>query len=132
MRQSSQKNRKAFWLLFALIQLSTIPLQVYFSWLMCIPVGLVLGFAFRNKIGSPFVAGFIAFSLQWIAYAAYRDAQNDSLLAARISTLFGLPDNPIYSIVLTGILGGIFMGSMVLSGFLFGKLIAPKADKGYY
>ncbi len=100
--------------------------------MLCIPIGLALGIAFRNRIVRPFLAGFIAFSLQWIAYAAYCDAQNDSLLAARVSALFGLPANPIYSIVLTGILGGLFMGSLVLSGYLFGKWIDPKTEKRYY
>jgi hypothetical protein len=132
MRRSSQKSRLAFWLLIGLIQLLTIPFQGYVGWWTCIPIGLVLGFVFRNKINRPFLAGFLALSLQWLAYALYRDIQNDSLLSERISMLFGLPANREYALMLTALLGGIFMGSLLQTGYFFGKLIAPKLEKGYY
>jgi len=132
MRQSSQKSRAAFWMLIGLIQLLTIPFQGYVGWWTCIPIGLVLGYFFRNKINRPFLAGFLALSLQWLVYATYCDIQNDSLLSARISLLFGLPANRMYAIILTALLGGIFMGSVLQTGYFFGKLIAPKSEKGYY
>jgi len=132
MRQSSRKNKLAFWSLVVLVQLITIPLQVFLGWWICIPTGLILGFAFRNKVRRPFLAGFLALSLQWSAYALYRDILNESLLSGRISQLFGLPANSTYALIITGLLGGILMGSLLLTGSLFGKWVAPKVDKGYY
>ena len=132
MRRSSRKNRMAFWLLVALIQLSTIPLQIYFGWASCIPIGLVLGFIFRNRINRPFLAGFLSLFLQWTAYAFYLDLQNDSLLSLRIARLLSLPESHYYPILITGILGGLLMGSLVLSGCLFGKIIASSSKSEYY
>jgi len=132
MRQSSRRNRLAFWSLLALIQLITIPLQLIIGWGICIPTGLILGFTFCNKIQRPFLAGFLGLSLQWSAYALYRDMLNESLLSARIAQLFGFSAHPIYALLLTGIIGGIMMGSLLLTGSLFGKWVAPKAEKKYY
>jgi len=132
MRRSSQKSRLAFWLLIGLIQLLTIPFQGYVGWWTCIPIGLVLGFVFRNKINRPFLAGFLALSLQWLAYALYRDIQNDSILSLRISRLLNLPESNYYPILITGILGGLLMGSLVLSGYLLGKIVAPTSKAEYY
>jgi hypothetical protein len=132
MRRSSQKSRLAFWLLIGLIQLLTIPFQGYVGWWTCIPIGLVLGFVFRNKINRPFLAGFLSLFLQWTAYAFYLDMQNDSILSLRISRLLNLPESNYYPILITGILGGLLMGSLVLSGYLLGKIVAPTSKAEYY
>jgi hypothetical protein len=132
MRRSSQKSRLAFWLLIGLIQLLTIPFQGYVGWWTCIPIGLVLGFVFRNKINRPFLAGFLSLFLQWTAYAFYLDMQNDSILSLRISRLLNLPESNYYPILITGILGGLLMGSLVLSGYLLGKIVASTSKAEYH
>lgn len=127
MRRSSQKCRLAFWLLIGLIQLLTIPFQGYVGWWTCIPIGLVLGFVFRNKINRPYLAGFLSLFLQWTAYAFYLDMQNDSILSLRIARLLNLPESKYYPILISGLLGGLLMGFLVLSGYLLGKSISQKS-----
>jgi hypothetical protein len=58
--------------------------------------------------------------------------QNDSILSLRISRLLNLPESNYYPILITGILGGLLMGSLVLSGYLLGKIVASTSKAEYH
>ena len=129
---SRKKSRSAFWILLLCGAFLTIPMQLFGPWWVIVPFGCMLGFLFRDKVAMPFLAGFLALLFQWNVVAYLLDASNNSILSQRIAVLLSLPGGSNSVILLTGILGGLLMGSAQLSGSLFGKLFFPKANNNYY
>jgi len=107
-------------------------MQLFLPWWVIVLFGCMLGFIFRDKVAMPFLAGFLALLFQWNIVAYLLDASNNSILSQRIAVLLSLPGGSNSVILLTGILGGLLMGSAQLSGSLFGKLFFPKANNNYY
>jgi len=109
-------NKGIFWLHALIIGVSTLPFEVYFRWWSIIPLGLVYGFMFTSKISTPFWLGFVSIFIQWTVYAAFLDYHNEGILSQRIIKLFPLPQHSIILVLVTGLIGGLFMGFTILSG----------------
>jgi hypothetical protein len=131
-RLSRKKNKSAFLLLVLCGAFGTLPLQIYFPWWSIVPYAFILGFVFRNKVTMPFLAGFIALFLQWSLVALLADIDNASILSHRIAALLTLPGGNGAVISLTGFMGGVLMGSIQLSGSLFGKMFWSDSENSYY
>jgi hypothetical protein len=131
-RLSRKKNKSAFLLLVLCGAFGTLPLQIYFPWWSIVPYAFMLGFVFRNKVSMPFLAGFIALFLQWSFVALLRDMENASILSLRIAALLSLPGGNVAVVALTGLMGGVLMGSIQLSGSLFGRIFRSESENSYY
>jgi hypothetical protein len=112
--------------------LGTLPLQIYFPWWSIVAYAFMLGFVFRNKVAMPFLAGFIALFLQWSLVALLRDIDNSSILSLRIAALLSLPGGNSTVVALTGLMGGVLMGSIQLTGCLFGRIFRSGSENSYY
>ena len=119
-------NKGIFWLHALIIGLLTLPFEMYFRWWSIIPIGLFYGFVFMSKISTPFLLGFVSIFIQWTVYAAFLDYRNEGILSQRIIKLFPLPQHSIVLVLVTGLIGGLFMGFTVLSGNRIRALIGQQ------
>ena len=101
---------------------------MYFRWWSIIPIGLFYGFVFMSKISTPFLLGFVSIFIQWTVYAAFLDYRNEGILSQRIIKLFPLPQHSIVLVLVTGLIGGLFMGFTVLSGNRIRALIGQQKN----
>jgi hypothetical protein len=80
---------------------------------------LVLG----KKSGQAFLSGFGAMFFLWVALALIKSIPNDNILANRVVQLFPLPNNWIWVLAITGVIGGLVGGMAALSGVLVKKIL---------
>ena len=75
--------------------------------------------------------GFLGGGLLWMTYAWLIDVQTESILSEKIVKLFPF-DDPIFLLVLTGLLGAIAGALGALSGNSFRQLFMKKKQKSFY
>ena len=89
-------------------------------WIIAIlAFGVVIGM--RLRTGAGFLVGFAGVFLAWAVYAGWIDAQNNSVLSARVGALFGAL-SPVLMILLTGLIGGLVGGLAGMTGALAARM----------
>ncbi|WP_258097987.1 hypothetical protein [Marinoscillum pacificum] len=104
---------------------------LYLPWWSLIVVAFLVGFGIPGNGINQFIAGFLGGGLLWMTYAWLIDVQTESILSEKIVKLFPL-DDPIFLLVLTGLLGAIAGALGALSGNSFRQLFMKKKQKSFY
>lgn len=78
----------------------------FLPWWCCGILACIIAYAFRLKPWGGLFAGFIGVALAWGVMAYLLDAQNQSILSARIGTLF-MGMSSMALILFTAIIGGL-------------------------
>jgi len=95
---------------------------LYLPWWGIAVAAFITALLIYQKSGKAFLAGFIGLLLLWSGLALWIDIKNESILSARISQLFGIGNNSLLLIVITGIVGGFVAGFAAMTGsFLRGS-----------
>jgi|GEM_PF-147730 hypothetical protein len=76
--------------------------------------------------GRAFWSGFGAVFIVWAVFALLKSIPNDNILAGRVVQLFPLPNNWLWLLLVTAIIGGLVGGMGALSGVLLKKAVTNK------
>lgn len=94
-------------------------------WVVAIAAFLAALFVGKTPTQS-FLSGFAAIFIGWTVLALFKSIPNDHILASRVVKLFPLPDNWIWLLALTALIGGIVGGMSALSGVLLKRAFTNK------
>jgi hypothetical protein len=90
-------------------------LQNVFAWWVVVLAAFLINFIIYTKGLSSFISGFLGIGLLWFITALITDINTDSILTAKVATIFSLP-GPGLMILVTAIIGGLAGGFGGLSG----------------
>lgn len=85
-------------------------ISLFLPWWSVMVAGLITAFLIPLKKRAVFLIPFLAVALLWIIQSWLLSSANDFTLAKKIATLLPLGGNPIFLILVTGIIGGIAAG----------------------
>jgi hypothetical protein len=89
-------------------------------WVVAIAAFLAAFFIGKTPRGS-FWSGFAAVFIGWTVLALFKSIPNDHILASRVVQLFPLPNNWLYLLAITALIGGLVGGMASLSGVYLKK-----------
>lgn len=89
---------------------------LYFPWWSIAIVAFIVSVIIPQKPGPAFLCGFIALFLLWGGLAYWISANNDHVLAHRVSLLILKNDSPLLLIVVTALIGAVVGGLAALTG----------------
>lgn len=125
---------KSTYYILSLLLLGAI-LQYFFPWWTMPLAAALLAVAFRLLPGQAFLAALLGAALLWGGYAAYLNALNEGILAARMGGLFGGLGAGMM-VALTALFGGLFgalggwVGSLANQALFSSDKLAAKAKGG--
>ncbi len=96
----------------------------FLPWWSIMLAALIVSAIVRLRKASTFIVPFLAIALLWIVQAWLLSSPNDFILANKISVLFGIGENAILLILITGIVGGIASGTAALLGNQLGAIFS--------
>lgn len=120
------------------IKIVLIIVAAYFSemfiptwWGFCIPTALICFFfserpkrkfvSEKNKaFDHHFLSGFIGITLLWLAFAFWKDYENQSILSNRISEMIFSFRSPYFVMALSALIGGLIGGMAGMTGGFLG------------
>jgi hypothetical protein len=89
---------------------------LYLPWWGIALASFVVALLVHQKAWKAFLSGFAGLLLLWGGLAEWIDLKNNSLLSARIAELFGIGNQSLLLVLLTGFIGGLVAGFAALSG----------------
>jgi hypothetical protein len=105
-------------MLFLIILVLVFAGSYFLPWWAAAVIAFIAALMFGGKAGKGFLSGFGAVFVAWTILALMKSIPNDNILASRMVHLFPLPDNWIWVLVVTAIIGGLVGGISALSGAL--------------
>jgi len=105
-------------MLFLIILVLVFAGSFFLPWWAAAVIAFIAAVIFGGKAGKGFLSGFGAVFLAWTILALMKSIPNKNILAGRVVQLFPLPNNWIWVLVVTAIIGGIVGGMSALSGAL--------------
>jgi hypothetical protein len=88
----------------------------YFPWWCIAIAAFIVAVVIPVKPFFSFLIGFLSLFFLWVILASYISADNENLLAHRISPIILKTDSPFLLILLTGLIGGLVAGFAALAG----------------
>jgi hypothetical protein len=89
---------------------------LYLPWWSIAVIAFVIAVIIPQKPGISFIAGFLALFLLWGILAWFLSANNDHLLAHKVSVIMLKIDSPFALIILTALIGAIVAAFAALAG----------------
>ena len=112
-------------MLFLIILVLSFAGSFFLPWWVAAVIAFIAALIIGGKGGKVFLSGFGAIFIAWTILALMKSIPNENILAGRVVQLFPLPNNWIWVLVVTAVIGGIVGGMAALSGALlknaFGK-----------
>ena len=112
-------------MLFLVILILSFASGYFLPWWVVAIAAFTGAFLIGKTPGQSFLSGFAAVVIDWTVLALFKSLPNDNILARRVVHLFPLPDNWIWLLVITALIGGIVGGMAALSGVLLKKAFVP-------
>jgi len=107
-------------------------MELFLPWWSIALAAFIVNLWIPTKGLNAFLSGFLGIGLLWLVYAGLLNSDTSSIMAERISGIFGL-GNPILMITITGLAGGLVGGFAALSGSQFRRIFMKEEPKrGYY
>ncbi|HVW98800.1 MAG TPA: hypothetical protein VHA56_22725 [Mucilaginibacter sp.] len=104
-------------MLFFIILILTFASGYFLPWWVVAIAAFLPAFFIGKTPGKSFLAGFSAIFIVWTVLALFKSIPNDNILAARVATLFQLP-NWVLLLLITALIGGLVGGMAAMSGVL--------------
>ena len=101
---------------FLLILLFSFLTCLYFPWWSIAIVAFIIAILTPQRPGASFVSGFVALFLLWGFLSYWISANNEHILAHRISLLILKNDSPFLLIIITALIGALVGGLAALTG----------------
>ncbi|MFI5139485.1 MAG: hypothetical protein ACHQIM_16815 [Sphingobacteriales bacterium] len=108
-------------MLFLIILILSIAGSSLLPWWAIAVIAFFASFFIGKKPGRSFLSGFGAVFIAWVVLALFKSIPNEHILADRVVQLFPLPNNWIWLLLVTGLIGGLVGGMAALSGGLMKK-----------
>jgi hypothetical protein len=89
---------------------------LWFAWWVIAVIAFLVALLVHQRAWKAFLAGFLGLFLLWGVLAEWIDAENGSILSARIAVLLPLGGNSLLLVLITGIIGGLVAGFAAMSG----------------
>ncbi len=105
-------------MLFLIILVLSFAGSFFLPWWMVAVIAFIVALIYGGKPGKSFLSGFSAIFVAWTILALMKSIPNDNILAGRVVQLFPLPNNWIWVLVVTAVIGGVVGGMSALSGSL--------------
>lgn len=105
-------------MLFLIILILSFAGSFFLPWWAAAIIAFIMALIFGGNAGKAFLSGFGAIFVAWTILALMKSIPNDNILAGRVVQLFPLPNNWIWLLVVTAVIGGIVGGMSALSGAL--------------
>lgn len=105
-------------MLFLIILILSFAGSYFLPWWAAAIIAFLAAMVIGGKPGKAFLSGFAALFVGWTILALMKSIPNDNILAGRVVQLFPLPNNWIWVLVVTAVIGGIAGGMSALSGAL--------------
>ena len=111
-------------MLFLIILILSFASGYFLPWWVVAIAAFLAAFFIGKTPGQSFLSGFTAVFIVWTVLALFKSIPNDNILAGRVVQLFPLPNNWIWLLVITALIGGIVGGMAALSGVLLKRAFA--------
>jgi hypothetical protein len=108
-------------MLFLIILILSLVCGFFLPWWVAAIVAFLVAFFIGKTSLQAFCSGFAAIFIVWTALALLKSLPNENILAGRVVQLFPLPDNWIWLLIVTSLVGGLVGGMGALSGILLKK-----------
>src|ERR1700733_13790734 len=105
-------------MLFLIILIMSFAGSFFLPWWAAAIIAFLAALVIDTGAGKGFLSGFGALFVAWTILALIKSIPNDNILAGRVVQLFPLPNNWIWVLVVTAVIGGIVGGLSALSGAL--------------
>jgi hypothetical protein len=105
-------------MLFLVILVLSFAGSYFLPWWAVAVIAFLAALFIDTGAGKAFLSGFAAFFVAWTVLALLKSIPNDNILAGMVVQLFPLPNNWIWVLVVTAVIGGIVGGLSALSGAL--------------
>jgi len=105
-------------------------LQKFLPPLVVMPCAALAVIFTQNKHSSAFLGGFVAVSILWMYKAMVIDIHTKSVLSLKVAAVLGFRD-PVWLILLTGLVGGLLGGFGAMSGQHIILLFRKKTESVY-
>ena len=113
-------------MLFLIILALSFSSSFFLPWWMVAVIAFIAALIYGGRPGKAFLSGFGAIFIAWTILALMKSIPNDNMLAGRVVQLFPLPNNWIWVLVVTAVIGGIVGGMSALSGALIRHVLTKK------
>ena len=101
---------------FLLTALLSFVAGLYFPWWSIAIAAFFVALLIHQKAGMAFASAFLAMLLLWSGLAWWINVKNDNILSLKIAELFGIGDNTLLLVLMTGLVGGLVAGLAAMSG----------------
>ena len=105
-------------MLFLIILILSFASGYFLPWWVVAIAAFLAAFFVGKTSAQSFWSGFAAVFIVWTVLALFKSIPNDNILAGRVVQLFPLPNNWIWLLILTALIGGLVGGMAALSGVL--------------
>ena len=89
---------------------------LFLPWWGIAIAALLVALIVNQSAGKAFLSGFLGVMLLWQGLAWWINMNNQGVLAKKIALVLPLGGNPVYLILVTGIVGGLVAGFAAMSG----------------
>jgi hypothetical protein len=110
-------------MLFLIILILSFVCGFFLPWWVAVIVAFLAAFFIGKTSMRSFWSGFAAIFVVWAALALLKSIPNENILAGRVVQLFPLPNNWIWLLFVTALVGGLVGGIGALSGILLKKAL---------
>lgn len=94
---------------------------LFLPWWGIAIASLLVAIIVNQHPGKAFLSGFLGVMLLWQGLAGWININNQGVLAKKIALILPLGGNPLYLIMVTGIVGGLVAGFAAMSGSFLRK-----------
>ena len=94
---------------------------LFLPWWGIAIASLLVAVIVNQSPGKAFLSGFLGVMLLWQGLASWINMNNQGVLAKKIALVLPLGGNPLYLILVTGIVGGLVSGFAAMSGSFLRK-----------
>jgi len=105
-------------MLFLIVLILSFASGYFLPWWVVAIAAFLAAFFIGKTPGQSFWSGFAAIFIGWTVLALFKSIPNDHILASRVVQLFPLPNNWIWLLAVTALIGGLVGGMSALSGVL--------------
>jgi len=109
-------------MLFLIVLILSFASSFFLPWWVVAIAAFLAALLIGKTSGQSFWSGFGAVFIVWTALALLKSVPNENILASRVVQLFPLPNNWIWVLLITALIGGLVGGMGALSGVLVRKV----------
>ncbi|MFY0652733.1 MAG: hypothetical protein JXQ96_11895 [Cyclobacteriaceae bacterium] len=104
---------------------------ILMPWWSVILCSIIISFFLPGHSFNAFLSGFLGVGLLWMVMAWKFDMEAGSNMSSKMTEIFKL-DDPIYLIIVTGVIGAILGGFSALTGNTFRQVFIKKKKVSFY